>query len=239
MEYRSKSDIVADSIKDLIRAGEFDPGTMLRQRDLAERFNVSPTPVREALRRLEAEGFVTTELHRGATVVRTEEARLEENFRIRSTLESLAAEMATQRMTDEDLEEITRLHDALAASPPGDPNIPQRNRDFHFRIYECARSPVLGALLNLLWGALNGGPTIMRKHEDSMQQHDEILEALRARDSARCAEATRLHIEDAMRTLRDEHGEDAAGDAPHLNGDPGAQDSQDEPTPSHSGDRSG
>ena len=64
--YHSKSEAILESLRDLIISGEVLPGEPLRQRDLAERFNVSQTPVREALRRLESEGLVRADLHRGS-----------------------------------------------------------------------------------------------------------------------------------------------------------------------------
>src|ERR1700683_2497866 len=84
--YVSKSDMVTDVLRDLITGGLLSPGTPLRQRDLAEQFDVSYTPVREALRRLESEGLVATDVHRGATVARTESEGLEENYRILDAL---------------------------------------------------------------------------------------------------------------------------------------------------------
>jgi DNA-binding GntR family transcriptional regulator len=201
MDYRSKSDLVAEEIKTLIRAGELSPGATLRQRDLAARFDVSPTPVREALRRLEAEGYITSRLHRGATVVRHESSRLEENFRIRAVLEPLAAQMAAERATADDLADIAALHEAIAGCPPGDPAIDDLNRRFHFRIYDCARSPVLAALLNLLWRALDGGPHVWRPHRDSVKQHGEILNALRDRAGERAADLTRHHILEVLEIL--------------------------------------
>ena len=77
--YLSKSDMVTDVLRDLITDGQLSPGTPLRQRYLAEQFEVSNTPVGEALRRLESEGLVVTDVHRGATVARTESEELEEN----------------------------------------------------------------------------------------------------------------------------------------------------------------
>jgi DNA-binding transcriptional MocR family regulator len=64
--YVSKSDMVTDALRELITDRQLSPGTPLRQRDLAEQFDVSYTPVREALRRLESEGLVVTDVHRGA-----------------------------------------------------------------------------------------------------------------------------------------------------------------------------
>jgi DNA-binding GntR family transcriptional regulator len=194
VDYLSKSDVVAQGIRELIHSGELAPGDLLRQRDLAKRFRVSPTPVREALRKLEAEGFIATELHRGAVVVRAEDARLFENFLIRANLESLAAGLAAQKITPEDLEEITKIFDELSRLDPEDERRATLNRRFHFRIYEAARSPTLLALLNLLWCALDGGPRVTRPQEVSDQHHYALLQALRREDSNAAAEFTRLHI---------------------------------------------
>jgi DNA-binding transcriptional regulator YhcF (GntR family) len=76
-KYVSKSDMVTDALRELITDRQLSPGTPLRQRDLAEQFDVSYTPVREALRRLESEGLVVTDVHRGATVARTESQEME------------------------------------------------------------------------------------------------------------------------------------------------------------------
>ena len=85
--YVSKSDMVTNVVRDLITDGLLLPGTPLRQRDLAEQFDVSYTPVREALRRLESEGLVVTDVHRGATVARIVSEDLEANYRILADLE--------------------------------------------------------------------------------------------------------------------------------------------------------
>ena len=104
--YVSKSDMVTDVVRDLITDGLLSPGTPLRQRDLAEQFDVSYTPVREALRRLESEGLVVTDVHRGAIVARAESEKLEENYRILAALEALAGGLAVAKITDDDIAEF-------------------------------------------------------------------------------------------------------------------------------------
>ena len=74
--YLSKGDIVFESLREMITRGEVQPGEQLRQRDIAARFNVSATPVREALRRLESEGLVLNDLHRGSRVAEIEASYL-------------------------------------------------------------------------------------------------------------------------------------------------------------------
>ncbi len=119
-KYVSKSDMVTDILRELITDRQLIPGTPLRQRELAEQFDVSYTPVREALRRLESEGLVVTDVHRGATVARTESDELEENYRILGALEALAGSLAVSKMTDNDIAEIEALYQQVAACPAGD-----------------------------------------------------------------------------------------------------------------------
>ena len=96
--YVSKTDLVAALIRELIITGELGPGEQLRQRDLAQRFGVSQTPVREAMRRLESEGLLICDTHRGFTVVPPDVGRVEENFQIRAALESLGASLAARKI---------------------------------------------------------------------------------------------------------------------------------------------
>src|SRR5260370_1719934 len=142
-KYVSKSDMVTDVLRDLITDRQLSPGTPLRQRDLAEQFDVSYTPVREALRRLESEGLVVTDVHRGATVARTESEELEENYRILAALEALAGSLAVAKITDDDIADIEALYREVAACPPDDGPLAELNRQVDFRIYQCARSPLL------------------------------------------------------------------------------------------------
>lgn len=198
--YRSKTDLVAHALKSMIESGELEPGTFLRQRDVAEMLGVSPTPVREAFRRLEGEGYIVTEPHRASVVVRSENSRLFENAQIRAALEGLGAFLATALITDEALTELEDLNQRLAES--ADLDVARKvNRDFHFLIYESTESPVLLAQLNLLWRTLGSGPHVSRSLEESAVQHEAIIQALRDRNAERAAEATRQHILEAHKEL--------------------------------------
>ncbi len=189
--YLSKSDIVAKGIRELIQNGELPPGSVLRQRDLADRFRVSPTPVREALRQLETEGLVTNELHRGATVARTEDAMLEGNCLIRARLESLAVELAAAKVTDEDLTKLGILFEDLSSCSLDDPSWCNLDRRFHFAIYECARSPMLLSLLNLVWHSMQGATCAGDAPGTSDARHRELLAALRSRDTEATSDRAR------------------------------------------------
>lgn len=200
--YVSKSDMVTDALRELITDGQFSPGTPLRQRQLAKQFDVSYTPVREALRRLESEGLVETDVHRGASVARTESEELEENYRILAALESLAGTLAVSKMTDEDMAEIVDLYQQVAACNPDDDRLAELNRRFHFRVYECAHSPMLLLLMRLLWRSFPGGPQVGRPHAESVEQHADLLTALKHRDEKRVASLIREHVLGSIRYLR-------------------------------------
>jgi DNA-binding GntR family transcriptional regulator len=192
--YTSKSDMVTDALRDLIIGRQLSPGAPLRQRDLAEQFAVSYTPVREALRRLESEGLVVTDVHRGATVARTESDVLEENYRILAALEALAGSLAVAKMTDEDFAEIEACHQQVAACRPDDVRLAEFNRRFHFRVYECARSPMLLLLMRLLWRSFPDGPQAGRPFQESARQHARLVRALKRRNEAQVAAIIRDHV---------------------------------------------
>jgi DNA-binding GntR family transcriptional regulator len=202
--YVSKTDMVAALIREQIITGELAAGEQLRQRDLAQRFQVSQTPVREAMRRLESEGLVIGDTHRGFTVVEPDDGPVEENFQIRAALESLGASLAARKIDAAGLARLKELNDQMRAlgaehhgaehHGQGDPRYADLNREFHFTVYEYARSPLLLSLMRLLWASLHGGPKVARTHEESARQHDEILAALRAGDPAAAAAGTYRHI---------------------------------------------
>jgi len=193
-KYVSKSDMVTDALRELIIDRQLSPGAPLRQRDLADQFDVSYTPVREALRRLESEGLVVSDVHRGATVARTESDELEENYRILAALEALAGSLAVAKMTNDDLAEIETLYRQVAACRPDDDRLGELNRRFHFRIYECARSPMLLLLMRLLWRSFPDGPQAGRPHRESVRQHARLVRALKHRNEEQVAAIIRDHV---------------------------------------------
>ncbi|MSO57546.1 MAG: GntR family transcriptional regulator [Thermoleophilia bacterium] len=105
----TKADDIAQVLEDEIVAGLIAPGVVLRQEQLSERFDVSRTPIREALRRLAALGLVSFEPNRGVRVRSISPHELREAFLVRAELEALATEVATPLMRPDDLEEMDRI----------------------------------------------------------------------------------------------------------------------------------
>ena len=192
--FTSKTDMVAALIRQLIISGELPAGEQLRQRDLAQRFHVSQTPVREALRRLESEGLVVGDTHRGFTVVEPDDGPIEENFQVRAALESLGASLAARKIDAGGIEALRGLNDQMRELGDDDPRYADLNRDFHFTVYEHAGSPLLLSLMRLLWTSLRGGPRVSRTHAESARQHDAIIDALSAGDAAAASDRTYQHI---------------------------------------------
>lgn len=192
--YVSKTDLVAALVRELVITGGLEPGEQLRQRDLAQRFGVSQTPVREAMRRLESEGLLVCDTHRGFTVAAPDVGRAEENFQIRAALESLGASLAARKVDPAGLDRLRELNDRMRTLADDDPGYAELNREFHFTVYEYARSPLLLSLMRLLWTSLQGGPRVARSRAESARQHDEILAALAGGDAGAASARTYQHI---------------------------------------------
>lgn len=180
---------------------------------LAETFQTSHMPVREALRRLGAEGAVQLQPNGSAHVPQALPKALEDINRARMALEGLAAELAAQRISGPELtalEELEARHRAAAETCDVHQML-ERNRDFHFGLYAAAGSPVLLELIESLW--LRYGPFKRRlsdhispqleqgTHEPFARGHQEIVAAVRARDPQRAREAVCHDIAGTRRLL--------------------------------------
>ena len=193
MKYLAKSDVVTAALRELLITGEIAPGTELRQRELADRFDVSPTPIREALKRLESEGLVLYDVHRGARVIDTDLTAGTENFIIRARSRAWPPH-SPRRITEAELLELGTVNEQLAAHGIRDAHADELNRRFHFMLFEIAGSPLPQSLLRLLWHSFQRASFINRPLELSVAQHREILDALRRRDSAAAETLTRAHV---------------------------------------------
>ncbi len=212
--YVSKTDLVAALVRELVVTGGLEPGEQLRQRDLAQRFGVSQTPVREAMRRLESEGLLVCDTHRGFTVVTPDADRDQDSSRIRAALESLGASLAARRVDPAGLGRLRELDDRMRTLTGDDPGYAELNREFHFTVCEYAHSPLLLSLMRLLWASLPGGPRVAAS-AGAAGPHDEIVAALAAGDAAAASARTYRHImgadpvkEEAVPASSNEHGEE-------------------------------
>jgi DNA-binding GntR family transcriptional regulator len=192
-----------EAIRGGIFSGEHPAGSRLREEELAERIGVSRTPVREALRRLDAEGLVEFLPNRGAHVASWSEDDLREIFGLRALLESFGARLAAERIDRETLAALRELCDAMDRSlAGGDPgrveHVAELNNRFHQRILAASGSKRLPLLLSSLVEAPLVYQTFRRYSAEqvarSMSHHRELLAALETGDGEWAASVMRSHV---------------------------------------------
>lgn len=204
---QSRTAWVADRIREDVVAGTIRPGELIKQTVLAKRYGVSATPVREALRLLEADGMIDYSAHKGATVREMTPDTAADLYRLRAAVESVAATMAVERMTPEGRAEIEERHGEIAravrdGAPPAE--MSRLNKRFHLAIYAQA-SPLLHQYTEALWVRFSPTVTIWTTdHAEALQrEHDDILTAVRAGDAEETGRLTAEHIRHAAR-IREE-----------------------------------
>lgn len=185
-----------------IRAGRLLPGDRLRETELAEQLGVSRTPVREAIRQLEADGIVTHLPRQGATIRVLEYAEVVELYEMRAVLEGTAARMAARAASELELDELAALNADLAASKFS-AEAARLNRQFHAMLLDIARNRFLSKSMQSLQKSLMilGHTTLSEgaRTDQAAGEHEALLAALRARDGAAAEAAMRAHIESSQR----------------------------------------
>lgn len=138
-EYLPLRDVVFNTLRQAIITGEFAPGERLMEIALANRLGVSRTPVREAIRKLELEGLVVMIPRKGAEVAKITEKDLRDVLEVRSSLEELAAELATERMNEEIKEKLEKALDDFKKAIDSEDNaaIADSDVEFHDIIFEA------------------------------------------------------------------------------------------------------
>jgi DNA-binding GntR family transcriptional regulator len=215
---------VAGMLRDEIQEGGLAPGTRLRQNEVAKRFGVSTTPVREAFAQLQAEGLVRIDPHRGAVVFHPTADDLLEYYEIREVLESLAVTHAIDGLTPRIAKELNELIDRMRRTTDARRWL-RLNDEFHLRLYECARRPHLSSLIDNLRDAST--PYIYmfvasRKPSDQAnEEHQEILDACIRGDSKAARRAIRDHLRHASGELAhqlSQRSDERPGDDPGTPG---------------------
>jgi len=186
-----------------IRAGLFQPGDRLREVDIAARLSLSRTPIREALRKLEAEGIVEHRPRLGATVRRLSHTEVVELYEMRMVLERTAAQMAAKHAASAELDALENLNEALAATVDDPQTAAAINQDFHHGIYLATRNRFLLDAARALNNALMLlGPTTLAdatRINTVCLQHQDIIDALRAGDATAAGEAAEAHLQTSLR----------------------------------------
>jgi DNA-binding GntR family transcriptional regulator len=179
--YETTQELVLATLREAILDGVLPPGARLRQEDLATVFKTSRIPVREALRVLEYEGLAESEPHRGFAVTALDGDQIEEIYELRTVLESHAVRLAIPLLTQPDLDELQRLHEAMEAAQDDDERLARREA-FYLRLYSVTARPRLVGLIarlhqevarSLRWKLVQHSPS----------HHESFFEAVRNGDA--------------------------------------------------------
>lgn len=206
--------VVADAIRERILAGEFAPGERLAEERLSAELGVSRMPVREALRKLAAEGVVTIEPRRGAWVTEYSAQQLQELVEVRATLESLNAKLAARR---KDPRQIAQLQKILAAGSRITEKtqlavIQENNARFHEALEAVAGNGVLSSIVRSLRDrtALVFARQSRSRVRQNWQEHAAIVRAVIAGDGERAARLAARHVYNAAELAEHAEAEPAA-----------------------------
>jgi len=206
----SQGDAAYHQLLDAIRSGAMQPGTRLIETDLARQFGVSRTPIREAIRQLEADGLVVHLPRLGAAVRSLDYAEVMELYEMRAVLESTAARLAARAASEVEIAELAALNAEMAQAGEDTAIVYGLNRQFHLTLLDAAKNRFLTrAMATLQKTLLILGPSTLAEREradEAVAEHEALLDALRRRDGAAAETIMRAHIEAAhrrrMRQLR-------------------------------------
>ncbi|WP_282606557.1 GntR family transcriptional regulator [Pelagibius sp. Alg239-R121] len=194
-------------VRELIVDGDLPPGVKIPEKELCERFGVSRTPLREALKVLASEGLVTLTPNRGASASLITIEDLEEVFPVMGALEALAGELACQHMTAREIASVRSLHNRMIEHYRQEQLKPyfQLNQNIHEAILAGSRNNSLIVMYRSLAGRVRRAryfANMSRKRwAQAAAEHEEIISALEARDGAQLADILKRHLQNKFETV--------------------------------------
>lgn len=205
--YKPLREVVFDSLREAIIGGILRPGERLMEIQLAEELGVSRTPVREAIRKLELEGFVVMVPRKGAYVAGISLKDIADVFEVRASLEALAAALAAERITDDELEDLERIL-VRKAEIIAEGNLPEfvdSDTKFHDSLYRCSRNQRLIQMLSNLRDEIQRFRSVSLafpgRMQEALEEHRKIVEALAERNILQAQTTAWEHIEKAENSL--------------------------------------
>lgn len=213
--YQPLREVVCESLREAIRKGVLKPGERIMEIKLAEELGVSRTPVREAIRKLELEGYVVMMPRRGTYVADMSIRDINEIFEIRTALESLSNSLAAEHITEDELEHLQRLLVIIGGYikeyEEGDDHeaamekIVETDIEFHDLLYYAARNNRLVGIISNLRDQLTRFRTLSMSYpgrlEATLDEHREIVEAIANGDERGASKAAEHHMENSEKTL--------------------------------------
>ncbi|MFZ5592238.1 MAG: GntR family transcriptional regulator [Bacillota bacterium] len=205
--YKPLREMVFESLREAIIQGRLKPGERLMEIQLAEEMGVSRTPVREAIRKLELEGFVVMVPRKGAYVAGISVKDIVDVFEVRAALEALAAGLAAERATEEELEELERslVQISEVTGREDIDALVETDINFHELIYKACRNERLVQILTHLKEQITRFRTTSLsqpgRSKHAVEEHRKIVEAISDRNVELASTLAREHIENAEQSL--------------------------------------
>ena len=196
------------NIRELIIEGDLEPGTKVPERILSERYGVSRTPLREALKTLASEGLLELLPHRGARVARLTAEDVDQMFPIMGALEALSGELACQNLTEEQFAEIQALHYQMVLHYTRRELKPyfQVNQEIHEKILSASANQLLLHMYQTLSGRIRRARYVANMSSErwsqAVKEHEEMLHALAARDGTALADVLKRHLRNKCETVK-------------------------------------
>jgi DNA-binding GntR family transcriptional regulator len=200
---KSQGEVAFSKLMKAIESGVYSPGDRLREVEISDRLSLSRTPVREALRRLEAENIIEHRPRVGAVIRTLGQTEVVELYEIRLVLERTAAELAAKHGTDAEVDRLAALNEDITANMGDAAKAAAINQKFHRAIYLAARNRfLLDAARALNNALLLLGPTTLADADriaTVVRQHSQIIEAIRAGDIEGAGAAAEAHLQASLR----------------------------------------
>ena len=196
-QFSTKTDTAVAQIRERISSGQFLPGQRLRVEELTRELGMSPTPIREALRLLQADHLVDQRPHHGVVVSAPSPAEAAEVYRLRALLEPLATELSVRQLSPAALEELEHLHREMSRAMRGKELevVADCNHKWHLSLYAGAESPRLNDFIRQLWGTFPWRIVVLpNRSKIRLKEHGAIMTAVRAGDAELAAALMRAHI---------------------------------------------
>jgi DNA-binding GntR family transcriptional regulator len=192
---------ILETIRDAIISGALKPGEKVAEPELAERFGISRTPIREAFRQLESEGYLTVVPRKGAVVVSFSQRDIEEFYAIKSILEGYAARRACEKLTPREMDKLQTINDRLALlAEEGDvKQFFKVHNSFHDLFVRAADNEKLTELISNLVGRFQrlriASLSLPGRMDFSVQEHQKIIDAFRNKDADHAENLVRSNAE--------------------------------------------
>jgi len=205
--YKPLREIVFESLREAIISGVLKPGERMMEIQLADEMGVSRTPVREAIRKLELEGFVVMIPRKGAYVAGISLKDIADVFEIRAALEGLAAGLAAERITEEELEEMERMMVRKAEIIENNDleSIVEVDTAFHDILFKASRNERLVQILSNLREQIQRFRTtslaVPGRMKEALEEHRKIVEVLSERNVVLAQSLATEHIENAENVM--------------------------------------